>query len=168
MTANNANAVNLQDKSRRYLHIETTSYYSCKSELFFIIKFRFSTQSTKSNLENAKIRIDIAREIEIFSIFAWLVPTLVPKYNSRFRVFRSTIVWLRWSINIYEAFCRNKIAVSLWNLVFAPCSETGPHLKTLLFVDSCLIVVLRITKLCTEENISILKQTTLWTSREKI
>ena len=26
----------------------------------------------------------IAREIEIFSNFAWLVPTLVPKHNSRF------------------------------------------------------------------------------------
>ena len=30
----------------------------------------------------------IAREIEIFSIFAWLVPTLVPKHNARFRAFR--------------------------------------------------------------------------------
>ena len=37
----------------------------------------------------------IARQIEIFStwIFASLVPTLVPKHNSRFLVFRSTICW---------------------------------------------------------------------------
>ena len=34
MTTNNANAVNLQDKSRRYLYTETTSYYSRNSEFF--------------------------------------------------------------------------------------------------------------------------------------
>ena len=33
----------------------------------------------------------IAREIEIFSILAWLVPTLVPKQNHRFRVFCRTV-----------------------------------------------------------------------------
>ena len=43
----------------------------------------------------------IAREIEIFSIFAWLVNTLVPKHNSRFWVFRRTICWSRRSINIF-------------------------------------------------------------------
>ena len=72
----------------------------------------------------------IAREIEIFSIFAWLVPTLVPKHNSRFRVFRRTICWSWWSINIYETFVRKKIAVSLCNLVSVPCSETGPNLPS--------------------------------------
>ena len=51
----------------------------------------------------------IAREIEIYSIFAWLVPTLVPKHNSRFRVFRRTICWSCRSINIYETFGRNRI-----------------------------------------------------------
>ena len=77
----------------------------------------------------------IAREIEIFSIFAWLVPTLVPKHNSRFWVFRRTICWSWWSINIYETFGAKKIAVSLRNVVSAPCSETGPNLRTSLFVD---------------------------------
>ena len=35
----------------------------------------------------------IAREIEIFSIFDWSVPKLVPKHNSRFWVFRRTVCW---------------------------------------------------------------------------
>ena len=35
----------------------------------------------------------IAREIEIISIFDWSVPTLVPKHNSRFWVFRRTVCW---------------------------------------------------------------------------
>ena len=52
----------------------------------------------------------IAREIEIFSIFAGWVPTLVPKHNSRFRAFRSTLFWSWWSINIYETFGRKKIS----------------------------------------------------------
>ena len=34
MTTNNNNAVNLHDKSRRYLYVETTSYYSRNSEFF--------------------------------------------------------------------------------------------------------------------------------------
>ena len=41
-----------------------------------------------------------------------------------------------------------------WNLVSEPCSETGPNLRALLFVDR----LLQITKLCTEVNISVLKQ----------
>ena len=77
----------------------------------------------------------IAREIEIFSIFAWLVPTLVPKHNSRLRAFRRTICWSWWSTDIAETFGRKKIAVSLWNVVSAPCSETGPNSRTSLFVD---------------------------------
>ena len=77
----------------------------------------------------------IAQEIDIISIFAWLVPTLVPKHNSRFWVFCRTICWTWWSINIFETFGRKKIAVILRNLVSAPCSETGPNLRTSLFVD---------------------------------
>ena len=34
MTTNNANAVNIHDKSRRFLLVETTSYYSRNSEFF--------------------------------------------------------------------------------------------------------------------------------------
>jgi len=34
MTTNNINAVNLHDKSRRYLYVETTSYYSRNSDFF--------------------------------------------------------------------------------------------------------------------------------------
>jgi len=34
MTTNNMNAVDLKDKSRRYLYVETTSYYSRNSEFF--------------------------------------------------------------------------------------------------------------------------------------
>jgi hypothetical protein len=34
MTTNNANAVNLEDKSRRYLYIETTSHYRCNVDFF--------------------------------------------------------------------------------------------------------------------------------------
>ena len=77
----------------------------------------------------------IAWEIEIFSIFAEWVPTMVPKHNSRFRVFSRTLCWSGRLINTYETFGRNKIAVSLWNLVSALCSETGPNLRTLHFVN---------------------------------
>ena len=42
--------------------------------------------------------------VEIFSIVAWLVSTLVPKHISRFRVYRRTLCWSRWSINVYETF----------------------------------------------------------------
>ena len=100
----------------------------------------------------------IAREIiDIFSIFAWLVPTLVPKQNSRFRVFCGIICWLWWSINIYEPLVQRKSQVPLWNLVSAPCSETGPKLRTSVFVTGNRW--LSTTKLCTEESISVLK---LW------
>ena len=75
----------------------------------------------------------IARKIEIFSIFARLVPLLISKHNSRFRVFHSTICWSWWSVNIFETYGRNKIAVSSWNLISVPCSETGP--KTWKFED---------------------------------
>ena len=118
----------------------------------------------------------IAQEIKIFSIFAWLVPTMVLKHYLRLWVFSSTICWSWWLINIYETFGRNKIAVSLWNLVSVPCSETGPNLRMSLFVDPWLSW-LYITKICTEEiyliffyYISILKQnkSTLYILREEI
>ena len=79
---------------------------------------------------NARIRDESLEKSSFFSIFAWSVPTLVPKHNSRFRVFRLTICWLRWSINIYETVGRKKIAFSLWNVVYSPCSETGSNVRT--------------------------------------
>ena len=54
----------------------------------------------------------------------------------------------------------------MWNLVSAPCSETGPNLRTSLFVDCWLLI----TKLYTEVNNSILKRnkSTLWVLGEEI
>ena len=98
----------------------------------------------------------IARDIENFSIFFHFVSTLVLKHNLRFQVFHSTvstICWSWWSINIYETFGQNTIAVFLWSLVSAPCSETGPNLRTSLFVYCWLWI----TKLCTGKYMSILK-----------
>ena len=66
-----------------------------------------------------------------FLNFCLVGPPLVPKQNSRFQVFCCTICWLWWSINIYETFGAKKSAVSLWNLVSVPCSETGPNFRTL-------------------------------------
>ena len=57
------------------------------------------------------------QESEFFSNLAWSVPTLVPKHNSKFRVFRRTICWLLWSINIYQTFGRKKVTVFFWNVV---------------------------------------------------
>ena len=47
MTADNANAVNLQDESRRYLYIETTSYYSCNSEALFKLNLVFQPKALR-------------------------------------------------------------------------------------------------------------------------
>ena len=79
----------------------------------------------------------ISPEIEIFSIFARLVPTLVPKQNLRFRVFSSIICWSRWSINIYETFDRKKIAVSFFGILFLRLAQKqvhigGPHLSSII------------------------------------
>ena len=67
----------------------------------------------------------IAQEIEMV--------TLVP-YWSRSITRGSSFppLWSWWSIYIYG---RNKFAVSLWNVIFEPCSETAPKLRTSLFVD---------------------------------
>lgn len=47
MTANNENAVNIHDKSRRYLYIETTSYHSGNAE--------FCNEFTNEIVENATV-----------------------------------------------------------------------------------------------------------------
>ena len=70
-------------------------------------------------LENGRIQTESLEK----SIFAWLVPKLVPKQNSRFQVFSSTICCLWWLINIYETFGAKKIAISLWNVVFAQTKQ---------------------------------------------
>ena len=102
------------------------------------IHYRDMTCFDGLHLKKSRSACIIWVKISIFH-FGWMgplaVPTVVPKHNSRFRVFRRTICWSWWSINIYETFGPNKIAVSLWNLVSAPCSETGPNLRTLLFVE---------------------------------
>ena len=94
--------------------------------------------------------------------------TIIRSFESSAPHWRTTC-WTWWSTNIYETFGRKKFAVScgiLFLLVGSPCSETGPNLRTSLFVD----LWLSITKLCTEVNISILKQnkSTLWVSGEEI
>ena len=119
-------------RRRRSLNILTAREpmgLSTRRRLFLLASHRMALTGERKNQNR------IAREIEIFSIFAWLVPTLVPKQNSRFRVFCLTICWLWWSINIYETFGAKKITVSFWNFVSAPCSETGPNLRMSLFVD---------------------------------
>ena len=115
-------------RSRRSLNILTAREpmgLSSRRRLILLASHRMALTRERKNSSR------IAREIEIFSIFAWLVPTLVPKHNSRFWVCCRTICWSWWSINIYETFGRNKIAVSLWNFVSASCSESGPNLRTL-------------------------------------
>ena len=104
---------------------------SSRRRLFLLASHRMALTGERKNPNW------IARWIKIFSIFAWLVKvsTLVPKHNSRIWVLHSTICWSWWSINIYETFGAKKIAVSLQNVVSAPCSETGPDLRTSLFVD---------------------------------
>ena len=88
-------------RRRRSLNILTAREpmgLSSRRRLILLASHRMALTRERKNSSR------IAREIEIFSIFAWLVPTLVPKHNSRFRVFRSTICWLWWSIKIYETF----------------------------------------------------------------
>ena len=109
-------------RRRRSLNILTAREpmgLSSRRRLILLASHRMALTRERKNSSR------IAREIEIFSNFAWLVPTLVPKHNSRFWVFRRTICWSWWSINIYETFGRKKIIVSFWNVVSAPCSETG-------------------------------------------
>ena len=70
-------------------------------------------------------------------VWCWLV-------NARIWVFLifclvgPHVCWSWWSINIYKPFGRSKIAVFLWNLVSAPCSETGPNSRASLFVEGWL------------------------------
>ena len=151
-------------RSLNFLTAREPTSLSSRRQLLLLASHRMAL-TRERNLKNLS---RFAWEIKIFSIFARLVPTSVPKHNSRFWVFLSTICWTWWSINIYEIFkfCWKKIAVSMWNLVSAPCSETGPNLRTWLFVDCWLLI----TKLWTEINISILKQNklTLWVLGEEI
>ena len=53
----------------------------------------------------------ITQETEIFSIFAWLVPTLVPswKHNSRFRVFCCTICWFFYWLTFVKHLVERKL-----------------------------------------------------------
>ena len=110
----------------------------------------FTSYGTDQKTQESELNRSRNRDfLNLGQLWAWLVPRLIPKHNGRFRVFRRTICRSQWSINIYETFGRKKIVVSLCYVVSAPCSETGPNL---------------ITKLCTEVNISIVKQNklTLW------
>jgi hypothetical protein len=82
MTTNNANAVNLHDKSRRYLYVETTSYYSENSAFFnnlskdivnnkhslrviyeYLIKFDVSSVIPSGNFQNHIPETEIQRII---------------------------------------------------------------------------------------------------------
>ena len=124
--------VRLRARSSRSLNILTAREpmgRSSRHRLFLLASHRMVLTGKRKNSKR------IAREIEIFSIFALLVST---SRNRGFDFSASTICWLWWSINIYETFGAKKIAVSWWNLVSAPCSETGPNLRTSLSVDRCL------------------------------
>ena len=72
------------------------------------------------SLASHRMALTTERKNPDFSILSWLVPALVPKH---------TICWSWWSITTYETYGRNKIAVYFWNLVSAPCTETGPNLR---------------------------------------
>ena len=82
MTTNNANAVNLHDKSRRYLYTETTSYYSRNSEFFntfsdeivdnvkalrviyeYLLKFDITAVIPSGNFQNHIPETEIQKEI---------------------------------------------------------------------------------------------------------
>ena len=65
---------------------------SSRSRLLLLASHRMDLNRERKNSSR------IAREINLFSNFAWSVPTLVRKHNSRFRVCRSTICWMQWSI----------------------------------------------------------------------
>jgi len=82
MTTNNGNAVNLHDKSRRYLYVETTSYYSRNSEFFnkfsldivdnpkalrviyeYLMKFDIKSIISSGNFQNHIPETEIQKEI---------------------------------------------------------------------------------------------------------
>ena len=67
----------------------------------------------------------IAQEIEIFSNFAWSIPTLVLKVSS-FPPHNLLIAMINY---LYETFGWKKIALFFRNVVSAPCSETDPNLR---------------------------------------
>ena len=64
--------------------------------------------------------VDYRTQESRFLNLSWLVPAMLPKH---------TICCSWWSITTYETYGRNKIAFYFWNLVSAPCTETGPNLR---------------------------------------
>ena len=80
-------------------------YLSSRRLLLLLASHRMALTKKRRNPSR------IARKINLFSNFAGSVPTLVPKYCSMFRVFRHTICWSRWLINICVTFSRKKITL---------------------------------------------------------
>ena len=79
-------------RRRRFLNISTArepTGLSSRRRLLLLALHRMTLT------KESKMPSRFAREIDIFSTFAWLVPTLDPRHNSRFRVSRSTICWSR-------------------------------------------------------------------------
>ena len=90
-------------RRRRFLNLLTELEpitLSSRSRLLLLASHRMALTRERKTL---------ARSLEkLRSSFAYLVPTLIPKHNSRFWVFSSTICWKWWLINIYETFGRKK------------------------------------------------------------
>ena len=103
-------------RSLNILTVREPTGLSSRHRLILLASHRMVLTGERKN------SIWIAREIEIFSIFAGRVPTLVPQHNSRIRVFLSTICWSLWSINIYETFGAYKFHTDFLNFCWA-----GPH-----------------------------------------
>ena len=70
----------------------------------------------------------IALEIEIFSNFAWLIPTLVPKHNSRFWVFCCRTCWSWWSIK----FMKHLVEIKILRLAQKQVQFWGRRLSSIL------------------------------------
>ena len=63
-----------------------------------------------------------------------MVPTLVPKHNSRFESSTAQSVDHDDRLTFMKYLVQEKFADSMWNLVSAPCSETGLTLRTFFIV----------------------------------
>ena len=79
------NVVEKVPKSLNGLVLEVILISSSQSDLFLLASHCMALTGERKKLTQ------IPREIEIFSIFALLVPTSVPKQNLRFPVFCHTI-----------------------------------------------------------------------------
>ena len=84
----------------------------------------------------------IAREIDIFSIFAWLVPTLVPMHNSSFEFSAAQSVdpddrltFMKHLVEIKSQFPCRILFLRLAQKQVWIWTETGLNLKKLIFVD---------------------------------